>query len=917
MKPALKDDVCLKPHQQRFVDFAVKLEQLRRGGILADGMGLGKSLQALALVLNTWRPGDRTLIICKKKNIDTWIQQIHQYTKNVRYCIQTHDTKYAYDRQADIVIVNYSAVLTIFKRRNVVPFSQQLLCSKKAKAVVEDHPELFIRDECMYTRAPLSKDSANIFGRAWRRIFMDESHDIRNVTSKKCTATRFLHSRHYWLLTGTLINNTPEDALTGLLLIRHGELVHPPLWKKYYNDAAVSHMLSQVMLRRTVNELREAGDETALNMGSLNQYVHLTPFQSEEEQAAYHQLEENLRTITDQMYMKRSCNKRLRAYGQHIGVPETTMTHVLTRLLRCRQACIAYILAERGLDGLCGQQQQQFMQTVPDDWRGTGSTKMKLLVHYATKRMEIEEKMLVFSCFVEALLLAHVALKRAGVASHLLIGGMTSSQTSAVLQKFRSQSGRCVLLISMKISTGFNIPEATRVILLDPDWNPATEQQAGHRSHRLTQKKNVVLTRFLIANTIEEKVHERSKEKQSVIDNLMSGGGSSSSSFINHRTQHQRKRKQQPGLRSLEGIRNILCDSDAATICGDEELQMAELKNTIDRVGGVALLHNSILTTKYNVPEGSFVFGFSYKQTTEWYIDPFQLLQQLCNCFEHSYHVTTVCTSKQPDMMLSHRRQPEYCTKSNVDSVYAELQKRDENLLSHISGWLSQQCVHLFVSRVKKNIPTHCLKSKESLPLALIQSHTEQLTELQFDCAQLLYFRTLKTCYDKQHSALPLHCFDCSGCVSQAGSQLVQKLCLCRDRRSATTLFLATVFWNTDNCEVYFSVDEADLNIRPLLFFFLKNKSSLYIVSCDPKLQSQASQQLLKCFDDIRSNMVLLYVPLYMGSQWFEGLQLQGVVRHAKHINTEAFWVCYSLFVLTDSQQPSTTFSAVSLQELS
>lgn len=139
----------------------------------------------------------------------------------------------------------------------------------------------------------------------------------------------------------------------------------------------------------------------------------------------------------------------------------------------------------------------------------TQSTKLDALVQHLRllKDQEPLTKSVVFSQFTSFLDIVERTFKREKIQYLRLDGTTSQQQRTAVLEKFSSHKGRLVLLISLKAGgVGLNLVAASRVFMLDPWWSFAVEAQAIDRIHRVGQNKSVVITRFIVKDSVEEKM---------------------------------------------------------------------------------------------------------------------------------------------------------------------------------------------------------------------------------------------------------------------------------------------------------------------------------------------------------------------------------------------------------------------------
>ena len=129
-------------------------------------------------------------------------------------------------------------------------------------------------------------------------------------------------------------------------------------------------------------------------------------------------------------------------------------------------------------------------------------------------------KVLVFSQFIRMLDLIEFRLKQENVACVKLVGTLTIQQRNNIVTDFTTNDyGTKVLLISTKAGgEGLNLQRANHVFVMDPWWNPACELQAIQRAHRIGQTRPVTAKRFIVKNTIEEKIIELQTKKQAVFE---------------------------------------------------------------------------------------------------------------------------------------------------------------------------------------------------------------------------------------------------------------------------------------------------------------------------------------------------------------------------------------------------------------
>jgi len=162
--------------------------------------------------------------------------------------------------------------------------------------------------------------------------------------------------------------------------------------------------------------------------------------------------------------------------------------------------------------------------------RFQSSTKIEALleeVHLMSER-DPSAKAIVFSQFVSFLDLLEHRIAKTGVRVVKLNGGMNPAQREAVISAFKEDPDVRVILISLKAGgVALNLTVATHIYLMDPWWNPAAEYQAIDRAHRLGQHKPIRAVRFVVRNTVEERILRLQDKKRLVFEGTVGGDAAS------------------------------------------------------------------------------------------------------------------------------------------------------------------------------------------------------------------------------------------------------------------------------------------------------------------------------------------------------------------------------------------------------
>jgi SNF2 family DNA or RNA helicase len=198
--------------------------------------------------------------------------------------------------------------------------------------------------------------------------------------------------------------------------------------------------------------------------------------------------------------MRRSREQVMQTVSEK-GVGKSTI-HVLAALTRLRQICC-------------------HPQLVGND---CASGKTETLFELLEPLLADNQKVLVFSQFVQMLKLLEKEFQQRGISTHILTGETKERQT--VVNAFQNDANGSVFLLSLRAAgTGLNLTSASYVVLYDPWWNPAVEAQAIDRSHRIGQTKMVNAYRLITPGTVEEKIWDLQQRKAQTIADVLGEEG--------------------------------------------------------------------------------------------------------------------------------------------------------------------------------------------------------------------------------------------------------------------------------------------------------------------------------------------------------------------------------------------------------
>ncbi|APR79422.1 Helicase, SNF2/RAD54 family protein [Minicystis rosea] len=321
---------------------------------------------------------------------------------------------------------------------------------------------------------------------------LDEAQHIKNPMSATAAAAKKLRARRRLALTGTPIENRLSEIWSIFDFVSPGLL--GPLDKfeqRFSRPIEGGDYKTAQRLRSTIHPfiLRRTKQEVAKDL----------PEKIETDQIC--DLTGDQRTIYQQV--AREVRAQVLGEVERVGLAKSQL-QILAGLTRLRQAA-----CDPRLLGL------------PRDFTDEDSGKLVALRELVQEAVEGGHKVLVFSQFVMMLKLIEKAMKEDGVPYEYL-DGSTKDRAERV-DRFQSDPTVPVFLISLKAGgTGLNLTAADTVIHFDPWWNPAVEQQATDRAHRIGQTKVVTAYRLVAAGTIEEKIQQLKGKKRELVASVLS-----------------------------------------------------------------------------------------------------------------------------------------------------------------------------------------------------------------------------------------------------------------------------------------------------------------------------------------------------------------------------------------------------------
>jgi len=442
----------LRSYQHHGFKWLYFLQDYRFSGCLADDMGLGKTVQTLAL-LQTLKDNQKlntSLLVVPVSAIPNWEAEIQRFTPGLT-CLRHLGYNRAKDstgwEEKDLVITSYATM------RNDIDMLKDF--------------------EFDY-------------------IILDESQNIKNLSSQVSKAAKILKGRNRLTLSGTPIeNNTME------------------LWSLF--DFLMPGFLGTYQwFNRQLAQGIEKGEEPG-KADLLKKMIY--PFvMRRKKQEVEKELPEKIE-IVSKLHME---EEQLKLYGETArfyreeldkeidekGVAGSSMK-ILEGMLRLRQICL-------------------FPRLVDEKFNRVPSAKFDHFKELLEDILAEDHKVLVFSQFVQVLKMLRGYCDEEKFAYSYIDGSVDVNTRENMVKSFQGDEGNRVFLLSLKAGgVALNLTAADYVIIFDPWWNPAVEAQAIDRSHRIGQTKKVMVYRMVVKDSIEEKMLELQERKKALVENLI------------------------------------------------------------------------------------------------------------------------------------------------------------------------------------------------------------------------------------------------------------------------------------------------------------------------------------------------------------------------------------------------------------
>ncbi len=401
--------------------------------LLADDMGLGKTVQAAAaLRILCFRERIKSaLVVCPASLVQQWRSELQRWAP-------------------ELTVVPVSGT----------PAERGRLWRLPAHVYLVGYETL--RGDVLDLR------NSPVLRKRWDVVLLDEASRIKNRESGISQACKRIPRDRRWALTGTPLENSPEDLVSLLDFLLGDPADKTRLW----HFADFRSTLKTLQLRRKKGDVLP--DLPPLRIKELT--LELGVRQRE----AYDRAEQE-------------GTLRLRQFG-----PSLTITHVLELIARLKQVCNA--------EPVTGE-----------------SAKLEDISERLTTLVAEGHRALVFSQFTGGQFGVDMVARALRAFNPLTFtGGMSAKQRTDVVRAFRTDERHKALILSLRAGgVGLNLQSASYVFHLDRWWNPAIEDQAESRAHRMGQPYPVTAFRYVCANTIEERIEAILRDKRQIFKEVV------------------------------------------------------------------------------------------------------------------------------------------------------------------------------------------------------------------------------------------------------------------------------------------------------------------------------------------------------------------------------------------------------------
>lgn len=483
----------LREYQQEGTDWLAFLREYGLAGILADDMGLGKTIQTLALLLthhkNKSGSANRapSLVVAPTSVVYNWLSEAQKFTPSI------------------------STALFLGRDRNEI---LSRLNPENARCP----------DVVFTTYGIIRRDYETLKKYQFEYLVLDEAQNIKNPESVGAIGCKSLKAFHRVALSGTPVENRLKE-LWSLFDFLMPEFLgaYKDFNETYEKPIEAGMQGAGQKLRKIINPfiLRRLKSQVEKELPDRTDIVNLCELEDDQKSLYLDVLEE--------------CRQKVFGDIASHGIGGSQIS-VLTALLRLRQVCCdPRLVKNRPPSSIKTEKVHAAAKTGKNGDNGNGnngtslgSAKLTALMAMIREIVDEGHKILVFSQFVEMLAIIEKELKSSGYTYEYIDGQVPAKERLERVNRFNADPSIPVFLISLKAGgTGLNLTGADYVIHYDPWWNPAVENQATDRAHRIGQTRHVFNYKLITRGTVEEKIIALQKKKKELAELVIGAGDES------------------------------------------------------------------------------------------------------------------------------------------------------------------------------------------------------------------------------------------------------------------------------------------------------------------------------------------------------------------------------------------------------
>ena len=506
----------LRPYQRegyRWLDF---LRQAGLGGVLADDMGLGKTVQVLAAVqrLVEEREGAGG-----EASVDDGTDEDSESTDS--------DALNEPDGTGPVLVIAPTSVVGswVEQAERFCPGLRVRAVTRTAAKREETLEQITARCDVVVTSYTIARMCEGEFiAQDWSWVVCDEAQFVKNHASATYKAVRRLRTPSTIVITGTPLENSLMDLWALMSIAAPGLLPEPERFRQVYRkpiDRGDAEALGRLRRRMRPFLLRRTKEQVAADLPAKTEQVLAVELGAKHRKAYDQRLARERQKILG-LLEEDTAQSRFIALKALTTLRQMALDPALVDGQAGDNASRTDSPGKKPVRGMTGKAATAPSKGQPGPGRRPSpSAKVEVLLEHLGPIVSEGHRALIFSQFTRYLSGVREHLEDAGVRTAYMDGGTSNRQE--VIDAFRA-GGADVFLISLKAGGfGLTLTEADYVFLLDPWWNPQTEEQAVDRTHRLGQDKPVMVYRLVSADTIEEKVMALKEKKAELFARVVEG----------------------------------------------------------------------------------------------------------------------------------------------------------------------------------------------------------------------------------------------------------------------------------------------------------------------------------------------------------------------------------------------------------